>query len=73
MNRYAINDLTKIAFNPTIYTEAHSPKEAVEKALNCKVKRVTNGGSIVVYGSGASYVYEVDQISKEMLEDKPCT
>lgn len=61
MNKYAINDLTRgIYNNPTIYIEADSPKEAVEKALNCKVKRMYSGGNIVVYDchNGRSYVYE---------------
>lgn len=61
MNKYAINDLTRGIFNnPTVYIEAESPKEAVEKALNCKAKRMYSGGDIVVYNcnSGRSYVYE---------------
>lgn len=61
MSKYAINDLTRgIYNNPTIYIEADSPKKAVEKALNCKVKRVYSGGNIVCYNChcGSSYVYE---------------
>lgn len=61
MTKFAINDLTRgIYNNPIIYIQADSPKEAVEKALNCKVKRMYSGGDIVVVNchNRRSYVYE---------------
>ena len=61
MNKYAINDLTRGIFNnPIVYIYAESPKQAAEKAVNCKVKRMYSGGDIVVVNchDRRSYVYE---------------
>lgn len=61
MTKYRIDDLSKGIFAEPITTEAKSPKEAVEKVLMRKVQRDYTGifGSIVVYGNGRSFVYEV--------------
>ena len=67
MKKYQVVDLTEGAFASPHTVEATSPKEAAEKVLTGnKVKRVTSGGSIVVYGVSQtrtvdcvkSYVYE---------------
>lgn len=64
--KYQVVDLTMGAFSYPIFVEAKTPKAAAETATGNRVKRVTNGGSIVVYGvcrlrnvdAVKSYVYE---------------
>lgn len=66
MKKYQVLDLTMGVFSAPIFVEAKSPKAAAETVTGNKVTRVTNGGSIVVYGvcrlrnvsAVKSYVYE---------------
>ena len=60
MAEYIIDDLTKSIYAERPKIKANSPKEATQKALNCKVKRVKHGGDIVTYNchTGRSFVYE---------------
>lgn len=69
MKEYRVDCIYKGVFNQKQTFKARSPKEAAEKVVGRKVKRVTHGGNIVVFGECEgryvnyckSYVYEVDE------------
>lgn len=68
---YRVHFLSTKIFDMTEkIVEANSPKSAVELITGKKVKRVTSGGNIVVYGNGngciKSYVYEFDKEAEEV-------
>ena len=69
MKSYRVVCLSEAVFNTgSEFVQANSPKQAAEIKTGKKVKRVTSGGNIVVYGCSCnqyeacikSYVYEVD-------------
>ena len=69
MKEYRVVCLYTAIFNTSSeFVKANSPKEAAEIRAGKKVKRVTSGGNIVVYGVSCnqyeacikSYCYEVE-------------
>lgn len=69
MKEYRVVCLSEAVFNSdSQFVQANSPKQAAEIKTGKKVKRVTNGGNVVVYGCSCnqyvdcvkSYCYEVE-------------